>query len=374
MARTAKLYLGTRKGLFVLERTERGWEIEHVAFEGDNVPMLLPDARDGAVYAVLGHGHFGSKLHRSDDGGQSFRELAAPKYPAKPAGESDVDAVRGTDVSWSLELIWELSSGGVPGRLWAGTIPGGLFRSDDAGESWELMRGLWDRPERRQWFGGGMDRPGIHSVLVDPRDPEHLLIGISCGGIWRSRDAGRTFTLEGEGMRAEFLPPEQAFDRNTQDPHRLAHCRVAPEVVWVQHHNGVFRSTDGGSHFSELSSAMPSSFGFAVAAHPQDPLTAWFVPATKDERRVPKDGRVVVLKTSDGGRSFQEKTRGLPQRFAYDLVYRHCLDVTSTGEVLAFGSTTGNLWISEDAGESFELISTHLPPIYALRFLEPAGQ
>jgi hypothetical protein len=278
--------------------------------------------------------------------------------------------MRGTDINWSLELIWSLETGGAdrPGRLWAGTVPGGLFRSENRGESWELMRALWDRPERKQWFGGGMDRPGIHSIAVDPRDPDHLLLAISCGGVWRTRNAGQAFTLEGKGLVAEYLPPEQADDQNTQDPHRLAVCRANPDIVWVQHHNGVFRSEDGGANFVRLTTANPSAFGFAVAAHPHDPDVAWFVPAQKDDRRVPVGGKVVVMQTRDGGRSFEPKSKGLPDRFAYDLVYRHALDVDASGTQLAFGSTTGNLWISEDGGESFQTISQHLPPIYAVRF------
>lgn len=370
MGSIERLLVATRKGLFTVERVAATWEVVDVAFEGDNVPMLLPDARDGAVYAVIGHGHFGTKLHRSDDGGRTFTEVAVPTYPEQPESEREVDPVRGQELRWSLELIWSLEAGGpeCAGRLWAGTIPGGLFRSDDRGQSWQLVRSLWDRPERKKWFGGGMDRPGIHTVSVDPRDPDHLLLAVSCGGVWRSRDAGATFTLEGEGLYASFMPPEQARDPNIQDVHRLAVCRAYPEVVWLQHHNGIFRSQDGGKTFADIGAAAPSPFGFAVAAHPHDPLTAWFVPAQKDDRRIPLERRLGVALTRDGGKSFELKTRGLPDRFAYDLVYRHALDVDGSGTRLAFGSTTGNLFVSEDGGDSFACVSQHLPPIYALRF------
>jgi hypothetical protein len=371
MGSIERLFVATRKGLFIIERSSSRWDVRDVVFEGDNVPMLLPDVRDGTLYVVISHGHFGNKLHRSEDGGRTFRELAAPKYPPKPDGEVDIDPVRGGERSWNLELIWCLEAGGPerPGRVWAGTIPGGLFRSDDRGESWQLMRSLWDRPERKKWFGGGMDRPGIHSIAVDPRDPDHLLLGISCGGIWRTRDAGASFSLEGEGLRADYVPPDQAQDPNTQDPHRLVCCRANPDVVWVQHHNGIFRSENGGKSFAELTSAKPSAFGFAVAAHPHDPQTAWFVPASKDDRRIPVDRRLVVMQTRDGGKSFEAKSRGLPDRFAYDLVYRHALDVDGSGTLLALGSTTGNLWISENGGDSFSVVTQNLPPIYALRFV-----
>jgi len=203
---------------------------------------------------------------------------------------------------------------------------------------------------------------------VDPRDSKHVTIGVSCGGVWSTRDGGNTWQLTGHGMRAEFMPPERQFEPNAQDPHMLAQGRANPDVFWVQHHNGIFRSTDAAGSWSEITGVQPSVFGFAVAVHPADSDTAWFVPALKDEKRYPKDGRVVVNRTRDGGRTFETLTRGLPQEHAYDLVYRHALDVDDTGNRLAFGSTTGSLWISEDSGDSWQTLSSHLPPIHAVRF------
>jgi hypothetical protein len=169
-------------------------------------------------------------------------------------------------------------------------------------------------------------------------------------------------------MRAEYMPPERQGDPNIQDPHLVAQCRSNPDVLWVQHHNGIFRSTDGAASWSEITNVKPSTFGFPVAAHPDDPDTAWFVPATKDEKRYPVDGKVVVNRTRDGGESFDTLTRGLPQEHAYDLVFRHALDVDETGRRLTFGSSTGSLWISEDGGDSWVAVSSNLPPVYAVRF------
>jgi hypothetical protein len=148
----------------------------------------------------------------------------------------------------------------------------------------------------------------------------------------------------------------------------VAQCRENPDVLWVQHHNGIFRSTDAARTWSEVRDVHPSVFGFAVAVHPADAETAWFVPAVKDEKRYPSDGRVVVNRTRDGGKSFETLTRGLPQQHAYDLVYRHALDIDETGRKLVFGSTTGSLWMSENAGDSWETLSSNLPPIHAVRF------
>lgn len=147
----------------------------------------------------------------------------------------------------------------------------------------------------------------------------------------------------------------------------------APRAKWAarpsaQHHNGVFRSTDGGANWHDVKALAPSRFGFAVAVHPGDPQTAWLVPADKDERRVPIDGKLVVARTRDGGRSFELLRRGLPEAPAYDLVYRHGLAVDPTGNMLAMESTTGGLWVSEDQGDSWRCVSAHLPPVYAVKF------
>jgi hypothetical protein len=263
-----------------------------------------------------------------------------------------------------------LAPGGAdePGALWCGTLPGGLFRSLDEGNSWDLNRPLWDDPKREEWFGGGADHPGIHSICVDPRDARHVTIGVSCGGVWRTRDGGLSWQIGGGGMRAAYMPPERQFEPNVQDPHIVSQCAASPDVLWVQHHNGIFRSTNAGESWSEIENVAPSTFGFSVAAHPSDADTAWFVPAQKDEKRIPVDGRVVVNRTRDGGRTFQTLTKGLPQEHAYDLVFRHALDVDATGERLAFGSTTGSLWLSENAGDAWQTLSSNLPPIHAVRF------
>jgi hypothetical protein len=267
-----------------------------------------------------------------------------------------------------------LETGGpaAPDVLWAGTNPGGLFRSTDRGDSWELIRPLWDHPDRKRWFGGGYDIPGIHSVCPDPKDADRLLVGVSCGGVWGTEDGGDSWTVFGDGMIADYMPPELQGDPVAQDPHRVVRCPSSPESLWVQHHNGIFRSKNEGAKWERIMSAGPSTFGFAVAVHPTDPQTAWFVPATKDERRIPVNGQVVVTRTRDGGASFETLTRGLPQEHAYDIVYRHALDIAGNGSPdapsLAFGSTTGNLWLSADAGDSWQTLSQTLPPIYAVRF------
>ena len=349
------IYVASRKGLFELKRAgAEDWRIVHASFVGNPVTVLVDDSRDGTLYAALNHGHFGVKLHRSDNGGRDWVERSTPAFPA---AEGDGEGA-------SLQQVWCLATGGPSqeGQLWAGAIPAGLFLSKDRGESWNLVRSLWDRPERENWFGGGYDDAGIHSICVDPRNADHVTVGISCGGVWVTRNGGESWECKTNGMYAEYMPPDRREDPDIQDPHRVVQCPTAPDVLWAQHHNGVFRTTDGGEQWSDVSRIKPSKFGFAVAVHPEYSETAWFVPGVKDECRVPVDGRMVVARTRDGGQSFEVLRKGLPQEHAYDIVYRHGLDVDASGRRLVMGSTTGNLWISENGGDSWSTVSTNLPP------------
>jgi photosystem II stability/assembly factor-like uncharacterized protein len=365
---TDKLLVSTRKGLFTIVRKGGQWEITAVEFLGDNVSITLTDQRDGRTYAALDHGHFGVKLHRSTASG--WEEIPAPVYPSKPEGYEEND-MWGRPLNWTTVRIWGLAAGGPNERgvIWCGTLPGGLFRSIDHGQSWEMMRALWDHPKRKQWMGGGADLPGIHSICVDPRNSEHVWIAVSTGGIWFTEDSGASWAQLGKGMRAEYVPPELTHDPIAQDVHCLVQCPAHPHRMWVQHHNGIFVSSDAGGTFTEITGVEPSTFGFAVVVHPSDPDTAWFVPEIKDEKRVPRDGRLVVTRTRDGGKSFEVLSEGLPQSHAYDVVYRHALALDRTGNRLAFGSTTGGLWVSEDQGDSWACVTHTLPPIHAVRFV-----
>lgn len=363
-----QLLLGTRKGLFTATQKGRSWRLDEPAFRGVPVSMVLHDPRDGALYAALDHGHFGCKLQRRDGG--RWREVAAPAYPQLGKGKKQEKDKFGRDWPRTLKLIWSLElDPRQQGALWCGTIPGGLFHSDDRGASWRFDDSLWNERARRSWVGGGYDLPGIHSVVVDPRDPERVTIGVSVGGVWRTDDGGRKWRNTSHGMRAEYMPKEQAYDVDAQDPHRLSICAAAPDRVWCQHHNGIFVTKRDGVSWKESRAKAPSRFGFACVAHPGDKDTAWFAPAQKDECRVPVDGKVCVLRTSDGGRSFDVLRKGLPQQHAYDLVFRHGMDVTPDGETLAMASTTGNVWIGEGGGDSWTQLPASLPPVFCVRWV-----
>ena len=351
-------WVATRKGLFELHGGCGAWEIANLSFLAEPVSMVLPARPGERMLAALNLGHFGSKMHASDDGGKTWAEVSVPSFPPQPDGAEGP--------AWKLQQVWSLERCSR-GTIWAGTIPGGLFSSTDGGATWRLNEALWNRSERLEWFGGGYDAPGIHSICPHPGEPDEMLLGISCGGAWRTTDGAANWDLRGAGMNADFMPPERQADQNVQDPHLIARCAAEPDVLWTQHHCGIWRSADNGASWHQCK-ADPASFGFAVAAHPKDGKTAWFAPAVKDERRVPVDGALCVTRTRDGGQSFEALRSGLPQTHCYDLIYRHGLVVDDSGERLLMGSTTGNLWASDNGGDDWAPVALNLPPIYAVKF------
>ncbi|MBI1291297.1 exo-alpha-sialidase [bacterium] len=362
------IHVSTRKGLVTARRQSGEWRIDpKIDFLGQPISLSLHDPRSGYSYACVNLGHFGQKLHRTRDGGATWEEIAPPAYPPQPEGVEDICPMRKTPIPWSLQMIWSLETGAEDGQLWCGTIPGGLFVSRDHGDSWQIVESLWNRPERKKWFGGGYDYPGIHSICVDPRNRRHLSVAVSCGGVWHSTDDGATWEGRAQGMRASYMPPDLADDPDTQDAHRMVRCPGQPDRLWVQHHNGIFRSDDNAMTWHDCPNGLPSTFGFAVAVHPRNPDRAWFAPAVRDEVRVPVDNRFVVSRTDDAGKTFQVLGSGLPEPPGLHLVYRHGLDVDDTGDVLAMGSTTGSLWISENGGDHWERLSAELAPIYSVR-------
>lgn len=368
MNATDTLLLGTRKGLLTLRRGASGWRAERLAHPGVPISYAVRDARTGVTWACHDHGHWGQKLGRSRDDGETWEDVTAPKYPEDATvldgfpGQEDAKSIPA-----KLDYLWVVQPGGAdqPGRTYIGTVPGGLFRTDDGGDTWELVTSLWNHPSREKWFGGGKDRPGIHSVVVDPRDSRRIWIGISCAGVFESTDDGASWEVRNRGLKADFLPNPDA--EIGHDPHFMEACAAHPDVLWQQNHCGIFRSTDGGREWSKISQeGGPAHFGFAIAADAEDPLTAWVVPATSDEQRMAVGNRLCVSRTEDGGRSWTTLRNGLPQEDCYDIVYRHALDVS--GDTVAFGSTTGNVYLSEDRGESWQCLGTHFPPVYSVRF------
>jgi len=350
---TSRILIGTRKGLVTMTNGPKGYTIDGLDHRGIPVAYATATA-DGAWWASLDHGHWGPKLQRSRDEGLTWDAVDPPRYP--------------DDAGAALESVWVIASGhpDQPGRVWLGTFPGGLFRSDDGGDHFEMVTALWNHPTRStSWFGGGRDSAGIHSVVVDPRDPDRVLVAVSCGGVYESTDDGGTWATRNKGLTAGYLP-DPTVDAG-HDPHHLLMVPGAPDVLWQQNHCGIFRSTDGGLQWSEVSQpGGPAHFGFPIAVHDRDPDVAWVVPAESDATRTTIGGALVVCRTDDGGRTWHDQRAGLPQEHAYDVVYRHALD--RRGDELVFGSTTGNVYWSGDGGDHWAALAQNLPPVYSVRW------
>lgn len=389
------ILLGTRKGVVIFDRSNSAWCPRPITHAGIPVCYAVRDPRDGTLWASLDHGHWGPKLSRSRDGGTIWEDVMSVKYPSgaryivkylpTPDFDPEAPTAQPEYADATVYKIWNIAFGSTqqPGRLYAGTIPGGLFVSDDGGDSWELNRPLWNHESRggdlfagdatteNLWFGTpasidyGVFEPGIHSIIVDPHDPQHIYVAVSSAGVIETTDGGQTWKGRNRGMLNDYMPnPEADWGH---DPHFVTSCAGQPSHLWQQNHCGVFYSNDGAQSWNKVS--MPDvgvHFGFPIAVDANDGRTAWVVPARADSERMAIAGGLSVARTTDGGQSWQSFRNGLPQDNAYDIILRHGLDVA--GDCLCFGSSTGNVYLSEDRGETWQCLGNNLPPIYSVRF------
>ncbi len=353
------ILLGTRKGLLVYQYHHNKWHLRDVFFEGIPVTLAHFDPIKKTWWALLDHGHWGCKVHRSMNG-KDWEELPAPIYPENAFAKEGVRA--------STRLLWAFASDPSSDAIWMGTEPGGLFKSESNGRDFILNQALWNHPSRMEhWFGGGRDYAAIHSILLHPDNPNNILVGISCAGVFESTDAGLHWRPINNGLKADFLPNPNA--EVGQDPHLLVRCQAKPDVLWQQNHCGIFRSTNGGRNWEEVSETNgPAKFGFAIAADAEDPDVAFVVPAVSDENRIAVGKELIVCRTRDGGKTWDRLQNGLPKGPSFDIVYRHALDLNR--EWVAFGTTTGNVYVSSNSGEEWTCLSNHLPMVNSLEFFD----
>ncbi|GJM35164.1 MAG: hypothetical protein DHS20C18_41650 [Saprospiraceae bacterium] len=356
------LLIGTRKGLIVYHYRSGEWRLESTHFPGIPVSIAYADPRLDTWWACLDHGHWGVKLQRSLDRGENWEEVKAPAYPEAAKVKDDISA--------TTRYLWAMQHGGIkyPNRMWIGTEPGGLFVSKNGGDDFQLVESLWNHPSREeQWFGGGRDYAGIHSIVLDPRDEDHLFVGISCAGVFETTDSGKNWTVRNKGLHADFLPNPKA--EVGHDPHLLVAAPSAPDILWQQNHCGIFRSSNAAQQWDDITQKDgPAKFGFAIAVAEDNPDQAWVAPAVSDTHRVAIDGALCISRTDDGGKTWQDFRKGLPQENCYDIVYRHGL--ANTGDWVVFGTTTGNIFISDDRGYHWQVLSNYLPMIYSVQFTE----
>ncbi|MCU0769653.1 MAG: glycosyl hydrolase [Burkholderiaceae bacterium] len=370
------LLVATRKGAFLLhgDAARRQWRIDGPHFLGhvvhhlvlDPRPAVAPRQKNPTLLAAAKTGHLGPTIFRSTDLGRTWKEAGRP-----PAFEKKADG-SGRVVDHTFWLTPGHAS--QPGVWYAGTSPQGLFRSDDDGITWSGASPINDDPKYIAWMGtvqdGTPDGPKMHSIIVDPRDPQHLLFGMSGGGVHESRDGGQTFSLLIDG-----LDVVEGFDRSTptfHDPHCIRLCPSNPDRLYQQNHCGIYRLDRPARTWSRIGRAMPKTVGdvgFTMTVHPRDDATCWVLPMDGQTvwPRTSIQGKPAVYVTRNGGRSWQRQDRGLPAQQAWWTVKRQAMCADARDPVgLYFGTTSGEIWASRDEGAKWSCIVRNLPEIYAV--------
>ena len=365
---TATLWIGTRKGAFTLRPgTGAGrWRLGGPQFLGHIVHHVVQDPREPKVLLMAAKtGHLGPTVYRSMDRGRTWGEAAQPPAFRKSAQGEEARAV---------ERVFWLTPGHASerGTWYAGTSPAGLFRSEDGGERWQPVAGFNDHPQRPQWLGFGTpDGQLLHSINIDPRDPKHLYVAISAGGVFESTDGGADWTPLNEGCAADFMPDPNA--PYGHDPHCVALHPAAPDRLYQQNHCGIYRLDRPGRRWVRIGNAMPRKMGdvgFPIVLHPTDPDTAWVLPMDGQTvwPRTSIQGKPAVYRTSDGGKSWRRLDRGLPPAQAWLTVLRQamCADGRAARTGLYFGTTGGEVWAGANGGDAWRCIARHLPEIYSV--------
>ena len=352
------LLLGTTKGAFILRSNaaRSRWEVGGPYFHGHNVYAMAYDGRGGRhrIWAST-QSYWGTLLRSSDDFGKSWTnpQQAPIRFPS--------------DTGVSLKNIWQIALGRPeePNVLYCGVEPAALFESRDAGESWSLVRGLFDHPHRPRWMpgNGGL---ALHTVVLDPADNQRMYVAISAGGVYRTNDGGLTWTPQNQGIRAVTMPDR--YPEFGQCVHKIVMHPARPERLYLQSHWGLYRSDNFAENWTDIANGVPSDFGFAMLTHPRNPDCVYIVPVESDEFRCACDGRLRVYRTRNGGASWEPLFRGLPQKRAYETVLRDAITADAFDPVgIYFGTRSGQLFGSRDEGRTWQKVLEGLPSVVCVR-------
>jgi serine/threonine protein kinase len=352
------LLVGTTKGAFLLQSNAKRtrWKIGGPYFHGQAVYTMSYDGRGGQhrIWAST-QSIWGTQLRFSDDFGKSWTnpQEAAIRFPS----ESGV----------SLKNIWQITLGrpDEPDVLYCGVEPAALFETRDAGETWSLVRGLFDHPHRHRWMpgNGGL---ALHTIVLDPTNNQRMYVAISAGGVYRTDDGGHSWSAQNRGIRVTFMPNK--YPEFGQCVHKIVMHPARPERLFLQNHWGLYRSDDHAENWTDIANGVPSDFGFAMAMHPKNPDWVYVVPVESDEFRCTCDGRLRIYRTRNAGASWEPLIRGLPQKSAHETVLRDAMTVDSFAPAgIYFGTRSGKIFGSSDEGRTWEKILDGLPPVVCIR-------
>jgi photosystem II stability/assembly factor-like uncharacterized protein len=353
------LLVGTVKGAFLLRSrgNRRNWDVVGPYFHGHAIYALAYDHRNGRhrLWASTFSPIWGAVLRSSSDFGKVWTNPleANIKFPA--------------DCGVSLKNVWQICLGrpSEPDTMYCGVEPAALFESRDSGESWSLIRGLFDHPHRPRWMAGNGGLC-LHTILPHPGNSQRIHVAISAGGVYRTDDAGQSWQARNCGVRVQFMP--QKYPEFGQCVHKIALHPSKPDRLFLQNHWGLYRSDDGADSWQDIANGVPSDFGFPIVVHPHDPDTVYILPVESDEFRCTPEERLRVYRTRNAGRSWEPLTRGLPQKRAFFTVLRDAMDADSLDPAgIYFGTRSGDIFASADEGKNWTRIASGLPSICCVK-------
>lgn len=361
-----RLLVGTRKGAFVLtaDGKRKDWSVSGPHFAGWEIYHLKGSPADpNRIYASQSSGWFGQVIQRSQDGGRTWAAVGNNfPYDGVPGTHQWYD---GTPHPWEFKRVWHLEpSLTCPDTLYAGAEDAALFHSTDGGMSWTELAGLRKHGSGSAWQpgAGGMC---LHTILLDPQNPQRIFIAISAAGAFRTEDGGAYWKPINRGLRSSHIPDPEAEVGHCV--HHLAMHPSRPGTLFMQKHWDVMRSDDAGDGWREISGDLPTDFGFAIDVHAHEPETVYVVPIKSDSEHFPLDGQLRVYRSRVGGNEWEPLTNGLPQSNCFVNVLRDAMAVDSLDSCgLYFGTTGGQIYASPDAGDTWEAIVRDLPAVLSV--------
>jgi photosystem II stability/assembly factor-like uncharacterized protein len=363
---SVRILAGTRKGAFVLtsDGRRKDWKITGPHFTGWEIYHLKGSPADpNRLYASQSSSWFGQQVQRSDDGGQTWNPVSAKfDYDGVPGTHQWYD---GTPHPWEFKRVWHLEPSLTdPDTVFAGAEDAALFKSTDGGNNWAELSGLRTNATASGWMpgAGGMC---LHTVILDPTDPDRIVIAISAAGAFRSDDGGKSWKPINKGLHSKFLPNPEAEVGHCV--HHIAMNSKTPKTLFMQKHWDVMRSDDAGDQWTKISGNLPTDFGFAIDVHTHEPETVYVVPIKSDSEHFPLDGKLQVFRSRSGGNEWEPLTKGLPQQDCYVNVLRDAMAVDALDDCgIYFGTTGGQIYCSPNAGDNWTAITEHLPPVLSV--------